>query len=291
MEQTHVERLEEAAIYAIGPQQADLAAPLLTGEARDLIARGEAFAMAIVDQGRARGAVCARLDPQDDELLELLSLYVEPAFRRRQLGGTLLLELLDQVAEATGGELRGVRALFPANAEGVEGLLTRAGFSIAPAPDSQTWRCPLSQLSQSPLMTQQGTAGGVPLGDLPEIQLRQICQTIERRGAAYLSQDEMLQAHPAFSFVLLEESGLSACAMFFQDGETLTLGQFFTEPGKTQAAVGVLQAAARVIIDRAPPQTVIEIPTLAQSSARLVRRLLDPQWDPVPLLEGTLPLT
>ena len=289
MEEKTTDQLPDVELYSLGPEQAQLAASLLTEEARDLIAQGEAFALAVVEEGRARGAVCARLAPGDGELLDLISLYVEPAFRRRQLGGTLLLELLDQVAEVTGGELRGVRALFPADAEGVEGLLTRAGFAIRPAEDVQCWQFPVAQLSQSPLLTQKGRSGAVPLGSLPEHRLRQLCLHLEHRGAAYLTQEEMVQAHPAFSFVLLEEDGRpAACAMFFQEAGKLVLGQFFVEPGQTHAAVGVLQNAARTILAKAPAEDVLEIPTLADSAARLVQRLLGSDLAPVPTLEGFL---
>ena len=290
MEEKTTDQLPSVALYSMGPEQAQLAAPLLTGEARDLIARGEAFALAIAEEGRARGAVCARLVPGDGELLDLISLYVEPAFRRRQLGGTLLLELLEQVTEVTGGELRGVRALFPADAEGVEELLTRAGFAVHPAEGVQCWHVPVSRLSQSPLMRQKGAEGAVALGSLPEHRLRQLCVAVERRGAAYLTQEEMVQAHPAFSFALIREDGqLTACAMFFQETGKLVLGQFFTGPGQNHAAVGVLQAAARAMLKKAPPETLLEIPTLSDSAARLVGRLLAPDQAPVPTLEGYLP--
>lgn len=289
MQEKTTDQLPAVALYSIGPEQTELAAPLLTGEARTLIAQGEAFGLAVVEEGRARGAVCARLTPGDGELLDLISLYVEPAFRRRQLGGTLLLELLDQATSATGGELRGVCALFPADAEGVEALLIRAGFAIRPTQGVQCWRFPVAQLGQSPLLARKGRSGAVPLGSLPEHRLRQLCLTLERRGAAYLTQEEMVQAHPAFSSVLLEEDGRpTACAMFFQEAGKLVLGQFFAEPGQTHAAVGVLQTSAQAILARAPAGSMLEIPTLADSATRLVQRLLGPDLAPVPTLEGFL---
>lgn len=289
MEEKTTDQLPAVELYSLGPKQAQLAAPLLTGEARDLIAQGEAFALAAVEEGRARGAVCARLAPGNGELLDLISLYVEPAFRRRQLGGTLLLELLDQVAEVTGGELRGVRALFPADAKGVEELLTRAGFAVRPAEGVQCWQFPVARLGQSPLLVQKGRSGAMSLGGLPEHRLRQLCLTLEHRGAAYLTQEEMVQAHPAFSSVLLEEDGRpAACAMFFQEAEKLVLGLFFVEPGQTHAAVGVLQTSARAILAKAPAGSQLEIPTLADSATHLVQRLLGPDLAPVPTLEGLL---
>ena len=93
--------------YSIGPNEADHAAPLLTAEAVEAIKSGEAFGMALVEEGEVRVAACARLLLENEEVLELISLYVAPAFRRRALGGTLLMELLEETMNATDGTCTG----------------------------------------------------------------------------------------------------------------------------------------------------------------------------------------
>ena len=77
------EQLPEVELYSIGPNEADHAAPLLTAEAVEAIKSGEAFGMALVEEGEVRAAACARLLPENEEVLELISLSVAPAFRRR----------------------------------------------------------------------------------------------------------------------------------------------------------------------------------------------------------------
>ncbi len=55
------EPLPEVELYSIGPDEADYAAPLLTGEAVEEIKAG----MALVEEGEVRAAVCARLFPEN----------------------------------------------------------------------------------------------------------------------------------------------------------------------------------------------------------------------------------
>lgn len=55
------EPLPEVELYSIGPDEADYAAPLLTGEAVEEIKAG----MALVEEGEVRAAVCARMFPEN----------------------------------------------------------------------------------------------------------------------------------------------------------------------------------------------------------------------------------
>ena len=66
------EPLPEVELYSIGPDEADYAAPLLTGEAVEEIKAGMAFGMALVEEGEVRAAVCARLFPENEIHLEQL---------------------------------------------------------------------------------------------------------------------------------------------------------------------------------------------------------------------------
>ena len=79
--------LPEVELYSIGPSEADYAAPLLTPEGVSAIRDGSALGMALAEEGELRAAACARLLPENDSVLELLSLYTAPACRRRGLGG------------------------------------------------------------------------------------------------------------------------------------------------------------------------------------------------------------
>ena len=66
------EPLPEVELYSIGPDEADYAAPLLTGEAVEEIKAGMAFGMALVEEGEVRAAACARLFPENETHLEQL---------------------------------------------------------------------------------------------------------------------------------------------------------------------------------------------------------------------------
>ena len=274
------EQLPEVELYSIGPNEADHAAPLLTAEAVEAIKSGEAFGMALVEEGEVRAAACARLLPENEEVLELISLYVAPAFRRRALGGTLLMELLEETMNATDGGLHWVVSSFMPGTEGVEPLLAKAGFRMEQDKQAVSWRLPVADLADSPLLNRPAP---VPAGcalrtleELPDYCLRQLVQELKKNGVDDLTAPEMRQALQTSSYILLDAKGqLKACAIFSGAGEGgVYLSQFFTAGGNAAAAIAVLQAGGKALLSQLPGETVLEIPTLADSSARLVRKLI-----------------
>lgn len=274
------EHLPEVELYSIGPNEADHAAPLLTAEAVESIKSGEAFGMALVEVGEVRAAACARLLPENEAVLEILSLYVAPAFRRRALGGTLLLELLEETMNATDGGLRWVTAAFLPGTEGVEPLLTKAGFRMEQDEQVISWQLPAADLAGSPLLTRPAS---VPAGcslhtleELPDYCLRQLVQELTENGVNDLTATEMRQALQNSSYILLDQKNQpKACAIFSKAGEDgVYLSQFFTTAGNAAAAMAVLQAGGKALLAQLPGETVLEIPTLTASSARLVQKLI-----------------
>ena len=125
------ESLPELELYAIPPEQAKRLSPLLTGEAQELIARGEAFSLCAVEDGEVCAAICAVLPEEQGETLELVSLYVAPSHRRRGVGMTLLLELIEDAFNLTEGELRRVEAVFDGSGDGLRELFEAADFELA----------------------------------------------------------------------------------------------------------------------------------------------------------------
>lgn len=274
------QELPEVQLYGIGPDEADHAAPLLTAEAVTYIKNNEAFGLALVEEGKARAAVCANFSPEDEAILEIISLYVAPAYRRRKLGGTLLMELLEAVLSETEGNLKGVIASFMPETEGVEALLTKAGFEIKTDEQAQTFRLPVSELADSPLLKRKKS---VPEGYIlrslngtSDTTLRQLAEELKRNRVDDLSLEEMGQALPDCSYVLLNgKLEPKACAIFHAMGENgIYLSQFFTADGSTAAGMAVLQSAAKALLVRFPGETVLEIPTLTESSAGLAKKLL-----------------
>ena len=290
------QELPEVQLYGIGPDEADHAAPLLTAEAVTYIKNNEAFGLALVEEGKARAAVCANFSPEDEAILEIISLYVAPDYRRRKLGGTLLMELLEAVLSETEGNLKGVIASFMPETEGVEALLTKAGFEIKRDEQAQTFRLPVSELADSPLLKRKKS---VPEGyilrslkGISDTTLRQLAEELKRNRVDDLSLEEMGQALPDCSYVLLNgKLEPKACAIFHAMGENgIYLSQFFTADGSTAAGMAVLQAAAKALLNRFPDETVLEIPTLTESSAALVKKLL-PASEATGLMHAVLDLT
>ena len=290
------QELPEVQLYGIGPDEADHAAPLLTAEAVTYIKNNEAFGLALVEEGKARAAVCANFSPEDEAILEIISLYVAPDYRRRKLGGTLLMELLEAVLSETEGNLKGVIASFMPETEGVEALLTKAGFEIQTDEQAQTFRLPVSELADSPLLKRKKS---VPKGYIlrslkgtSDTTLRQLMEELRRNHVDDLEPEEMEQALSDCSFVLLNEKlEPKACAIFRAMGEQgIYLSQFFVADGSTAAGMAVLQAAAKAILNRFSGETVLEIPVLTESSAALVRKLL-PSSQSTGLMRAVLDLT
>ena len=290
------QELPEVQLYGIGPDEADHAAPLLTAEAVTYIKNNEAFGLALVEEGKARAAVCANFSPEDEAILEIISLYVAPAYRRRKLGETLLMELLEAVLSETEGNLKGVIASFMPETEGVEALLIKAGFEIKTDEQAQTFRLPVSELADSPLLKRKKS---VPEGYIlrslngtSDTTLRQLAEELKRNRVDDLSLEEMGQALPDCSYVLLNgKLEPKACAIFHAMGEQgIYLSQFFVADGSTAAGMAVLQSAAKALLDRFPGETVLEIPTLTESSAGLVKKLL-PSSKSTGLMRAVLDLT
>ena len=290
------QELPEVQLYGIGPDEADHAAPLLTAEAVTYIKNNEAFGLALVEEGKARAAVCANFSPEDEAILEIISLYVAPDYRRRKLGGTLLMELLEAVLSETEGNLKGVIASFMPETEGVEALLTKAGFEIKRDEQAQTFRLPVSELADSPLLKRKKS---VPEGYIlrsfngaSDTTLRQLMEELKRNRVDDLEPEEMKQALSDCSYVLLNEKlEPKACAIFHAMGEQgIYLSQFFVADGSTAAGMAVLQAAAKALLNRFPDETVLEIPTLTESSAGLVKKLL-PSSKSTGLMHAVLDLT
>lgn len=294
MDEQIMEQLPPVRLFSIAPRQAEQMAPLLTAEAVELLQAGQAFALAAVEEGEARGAVCARLDPENEICLELLSLYVAPQYRRRQLGGTLLMELLEACGEELDGTVARVEADFSPE-PGLEALLAKAGFQMEPAGDSLCSRVvSVASLADSPLMKRGASVPGgctlLSLAELPQGQLRRLSQTLERAGVDYITPQRLLSALPGVSFVLLDaELRPAACAIMTGREDRLCLSQFFVAGSKPACAVAVLRAAAGALLEQFPT-AYLELPLLASSSARLAERLLGSAGESEPLIHAVLEL-
>lgn len=281
-------------LYLIGPQEAELAAPLLTAEAKELIRNDQAFGIAIAEEGKARGALCARLAPDNDLCLELLSLYVVPQYRRRRLGATLLSELFQICGESFDGTVSRIEAAFLPE-QGLMALLEKAGFLLEQdEPDICSRFVPVSELADSPLMQQNaGRPEGctlAPFEKLPHGYIRRLFQALRKADADYMDLNQLYQALPSVSFLLLDaRERPAACAVFTGGEERLCLSQFFAAGGNAVNAVVVFQAAARALLAQYPGAT-LELPLLTPASVRLAKRLLGDEGVAATLMRAVLEL-
>lgn len=287
--------LPSVQLYSIGPDEADHVKTLLTKEAVMAIKNNEAFGMALVEEGEVRAAACARISPETEELLELLSLYVAPACRRRGLGGTLLMELLEESMAATDGSLKGVVATFLPQTEGMAALLEKAGFRFETENLQASFTFSISDLEESPLLTHRSS---IPKGfhirsleNTSDAVLLQLSESLKRNGIDDLSVAEMKQALQTVSYVLLDENlEPHACAIFTDHGrDRICLAQFYAENGSTAVGLAMLQESAKALLGRFSGETVIEIPTLTESSAGLVKKMV-PSSQAVKVIRAELDL-
>lgn len=288
--------LPEVELYSIGSGQADYAAPLLTGEAVAQIKAGTAFGMALAEEGEVRAAVCARLLPENDTHLELVSLYVAPVHRRRGLGNTLLMELLEEMQAATDGTLTYVTAKFSPQMDGLAQLFTKAGFVIEEESAVTLWQLPLTKLTGSPLFARRVS---VPekcmlrtVEHAQDVDLKRLVEKLKQNGVADLTVSQIRQSLTGVSYILWDKNlEPVACAVVSKLDDThVYLSQFFMANGSKAAGMCVLQAAADALTGQLPGDVMLEIPTVADSAARLAQRLL-PDCAATHMQRATLDLT
>lgn len=266
-------------LFPILPEQAEQGKPLLSREAADLVSQGQAFSLCAVENGEACGAICARFSEGWQDAVELIHLYVAPSHRRRGIGGTLLLELLGELTDFTGGELCRVEAMFSETAEGMMEFLQAAGFSWETEETACTWRIPVAALADAPLLQRKTASqpqGLFSLESLDSHQRKQLYHNLKRYDADYLSMEELEHVHPKLSYVLLGAgNSLDACSILdVQEEGVYCLRQFFCTPHHTTATLPVLQASARALLTFCPGEAVLEIPTVTEPAVQLAHRLL-----------------
>ena len=271
-------RTKHIEVYMILPEQAERVKPLLSREAVDLVSRGQAFSLCAVEDSEVCGAVCARFSQGREDAVEWISFYVAPSHRRRGIGGTLLLELLDELMDFTGGELCRMEVVFSETAEGIAELLQVAGFSLETEKTACAWRISVAALADAPLLQRNPSfpQGLFSLESLDHYQKKQIYHNLKRYDADYLSMEELAHAHPKLSYVLMGTgNSLDACSILdTQEEGVYCLRQFFCTRNHTTAALPVLQASARALLAFCPGEAVLEIPTVTEAAVQLVRHLL-----------------
>ncbi len=282
--------LPEVEIYSVGPEQVNQVAPLLTDEAIELIKADEAFAMAIVEEDEIRGALCGRLNSQNDAVFDIISLYVAPDYRRRRLASTMLVQTIDILTAMTDGGVRWVDVSFDPRNEGIKEMLEANGFGFEEIDNTYCFSATIDNLKSSELMNYKIPSSGVlrRLSELSDYDIKQLLARLRENMIDYVSLTEIKEAMGDISHVLYDASGdVVACAIFSRyDDTTVTLSQFFTM-NKSNGAMEVLRAGAEALIKNMPANTVLEIPTVSDSSEKLVKKLI-PECTNVQIIAGML---
>lgn len=286
--------MTDVQIYSVGSKEVSRIAPLLTEEAAELIGAGEAFALCVAEDDEVRGAIAARFLPENEQVLEILSFYVVEQHRKKGLGGTLLMELLENTMEATGGFLTFAVASFSPSQKEMESLFQRAGFEMEETQE-KTFRIPLSELKNSSLMkhTASSTDSVVPMEELTPIQVNKLYNILEKNNVNYLSRSEIQKVHPKASYVIFDQKqNPKACSLIdVQDEKDIGLVQFFTAEKTPASALAVLKATAKALLKLYPEDAILEIPVLTDSSERLVHKLLGDDLQSESMIQAVLPLS
>lgn len=280
MTQNEMDNLPELELYRVEEAQIAKFAPLFTQEAQTELAAGTAIGMIAVEENIACGAICMKLMEGDQEgMLDLISLYVVPEYRRKGIAGTLFLEMMEDVFEATDGMVHYCRYVGEKNAEGVMEFLEQAGFVFEEEDLAGAFLMTVKDLGKAPL---NGVRASLPadyhmvsVPELSALERKKIFQTLSEAGIAYMIEAELENACQEISYVVFDaRREMAACAFFTEHGSRLCLSQFFIKPGPAGEGIKMLQTCAQKASERYGQETEIEIPILTDSSLRLMEKLL-----------------
>ncbi len=287
-----INNLPEVELYSVGTEEVDRVAHLMTAEAAALIKSEEAFGIAVAEENEVRGAMCARFAPENERCLEILSIYVVPEFRGRGLGTTMLVETIEEILAETEGELTYAGAIFSPGAEGAKELFEKIGFEISEAEGIFAFQVEVGALMSYELLKRKvAPPEGCSLrtvSELSDYDIKMLISELRNNGVDYISVVETANSIKDASYVLFDANGkLIACAIFTPAGEAkVCLAQFFTAGG-ANAAMSVLQSGAAALAEKLPPDMILEIPTVEESSASLVKKIV-PDCKSVKVLSAML---
>ena len=288
MTQKEREELPELQLYRVDEGQIEKFAPLFTREAAEEIAAASAAAMIAVENDVACGAICVKLVEGQEEMLDLLSLYVVPEYRRRGIAGTLFLEIMEEIFEATDGIVHCCRCLGANDAEGMEEFLEKAGFTAEEEEELGSFITSVGELQTAPVLgygikLSKGCEL-LPVGELSALAVKKLFRVLAEAGVDYMQESELPAACGAVSYVTLNAGKEpTACAIFTEREGRLCLTQFFMRPGASAEIIKLLQTSIRRAEESYGGDKEVEIPILSASSCRLLEKLLGTTCRRLPL--------
>lgn len=288
MTQKEIEELPQLELYRVDAAQINKFASLFTTEAAAEVAASSAAAAIAVEDNVACGAICMKLVEGQEEMLDLLSLYVVPEYRRRGVAGTLFLETMEEIFDATDGLVHYCRCVGTNAAEGLPEFLEKAGFVVEEEEQLGSFVLPLRELRTAPLLSYtvklpQGCEL-LAVGELSALAVRKVFQTLAEASVDYMTEAELPAACGDISYVVLnEKKELAACAIFTERENRLCLTQFYIRPGTTVEGIVLLQTSVQRAVEKYGDDKEAEIPVLSASSLRLMEKLLGTSCKRIPM--------
>lgn len=288
MTQKEREELPELQLYRVGAEQIDKFAPLFTREAAEEVAAASAAAVIAVENDVACGGICMKLAEGQEELLDLLSLYVVPEYRRRGVAGTLFLETMEEIFDATDGLVHCCRCLGTNDAEGLEEFLAKAGFVTEEEEGAGSFLTSVEKLQTAPVLGYGARLSPgcelIPVEELSALSVKRLFRALSEFSVDYMQESELPAACGEISYVALDAGKEpAACAIFTEREGRLCLSQFYMKPGASGEVVKLLQTAIQKAGEKYGGDKEVEIPILSDSSCRLMEKLLGTSCKRVPL--------
>lgn len=273
----NMEELGEVQLYYIDNNTIEKIEVLFPVSVANEIKKGEAFGLAIEEEGEIRGAVSAAFYPETDHL-EVLSIYVAKEARRRHLGATLLLQMIYAVMEETEGELRAVTMSFLENTEGMKAFLEMIGFEMEILKEEGSFFLDRKLLEESRIMEMAGNGVGkdimvTSLKELSDYELKELYHQLQESETAYISLKELQKISNDYSYVIREkQKEFLACCIITGDKQPV-LAQFYAKKGNAKYGTAVLTKSLLALIKEEGDRR-LEIPCISVSSIRLLEKLV-----------------
>lgn len=267
------EDLGEAALYFIDQESIDRVSRFFPESIAEEIKEGEAFGLAIAEEDEIKGAVAAHFE-EEENVLEIRSLFVAEEARRRALATTMVVQMMEAVLEETRGELRYVTVSFLEESSGCRELFEKIGFFMEEAEEAESFFLSREELTDSMLNTEgkEGTAGKF-FSELSEFEKKELLRNLEEEGADYITLKDLKEIRGEISPVIYGEEKLVQACCLFSGKEHLVLRQFYAGKGQSRLAIKVLKTAVHSLL-KDSDWTQLEVPCVTASSARLLKKLL-----------------
>ena len=267
-----IEDLGEVFLYFINHETIDRVKNLFPENIAEEIRDEGSFGLVISEENEIKGGIAASFDGEEN-ILDIRSLFVLETARRRALGSTLLLQLVEAVIDETEGELRAVTCSFLEDTSGLKELLEKIGFILEEEEGVENFFISREQLENSILNGKEEEDSFVlSLDKLSEYERKELYHHLEEEEAAYISLKDLKEMREDLSFVILGQNRQVQACSLLSGKENLVLRQFYAAKGNSSFAVRVLRASVRAMM-KDEHWNKSEVPCLTPSSARLLKKL------------------